>query len=202
MKVIGLTGKTGAGKSSVARLLSAQGIPVIDCDVVAREATERLLPELEEAFPGVVRGGTLDRAALAKKAFGSAAGTAKLNAITHPAVLREVERRLCALAAAEVPPLAAVVDGAALIESGFADRCDLLVTVTAPEKVRLARLLARDGRSEEELRRRMAAQREDAFYTQHADLVIENSGESAALRPAVEQLIARLKSAEKGKNQG
>lgn len=202
MKIVGLTGKTGAGKSSVARILSERGFPVIDCDEVAREVTPGLLSELEEAFPGVVCDGVLDRGALARSAFGSESGLSKLNAITHPAVLREIERRLQGLATSERPPLAAVVDGAALIESGFVKRCDLLVTVTAPEEVRLSRLLSRDGRSEEELRRRIQAQREDAFYTKCADYIIENSGESAALLPAVEELITRLESAEKGKNKG
>lgn len=202
MKIIGLTGKTGAGKSSVGALLAAHGIPVIDCDRVARGVTEMLLPELEAAFPGVVRRGELDRAALAKSAFGSPEATETLNRITHPAVLREVERRITALAAEPEPPDAVAVDGAALIESGFDARCDLLVVVTAPEELRLARLLARDNHGEAELRRRMSAQQEDNFYTGHADFVIENSGESAALRRAVEELLARLKSAEKGKNKG
>lgn len=192
MKIIGLTGKTGAGKSSVAALLSQHGYPVIDCDKVAHTVTERLLPELEHYFPGVVRDGVLDRARLSTQAFASDEGRRTLNRVTHGAILEEVERQIAVFAAERPAPKAVIVDGAALIESGFTARCDLLLTVIAPEKVRLARLLQRDRRTEKELRARIAAQADDRFYTEPADVIIENCGDRAALERAVQIAIERI----------
>ena len=191
--LLGLTGQTGAGKSTVSAYLRGRGAAVLDGDLAAREVlvgNDELKARLCAAFgDDVFNGDTLDRAALAARAFASPEATATLNAIMHPAVCAWLsERAAAAFENADV----VVVDAAALIESGFADRCDLLAVVTAPEAVRLARIMARDGLTEEAARLRMNAQKPEAWYVDRADYVIVNDGGplAGALRPLCGVLFA------------
>ena len=180
MTIIGLTGPTGAGKSTFAALLAREGFLVLDGDRIAREAVQpgsSLPGQLAEAFGGdiLLPDGRLDRRLLAQRAFASEESTALLNALTHP----EVERRMFDEIAAHPEYPAAVIDAAALIESGISQKCDLLAVVLAPPEVRLARILARDGISVEDARTRMRAQYPDSFYTDQADVVLLNDGTHA-----------------------
>jgi len=190
MLLIGITGPTGAGKSIVSASLASRGCFVVDGDAVAREVVvpgSPVLAELALAFGGdVLRAdGSLDRGLLAARAFASPEGTARLNAVTHPAINARV---LALLDAAERAGFRfAAIDAAALFESGVAGRCDLVVTVTAPLDVRIARVTRRDGLSEREARLRAGAQKNEAYYEQHADIVIRN-GESDDLEGQIEKL--------------
>lgn len=180
MTIIGLTGPTGAGKTTIAALLAREGFLVLDGDRIAREAMQPgspLLPRLAEAFGGdiLLPDGNLDRRLLARRAFASEETTALLNALTHP----EIERRMFDEIAAHPDCPAAVIDAAALIESGISQKCDLLAVVLAPQEVRLARILARDGISPEDAETRMRAQHPDSFYTDKADVVLLNDGAHA-----------------------
>ena len=160
----GLTGKTGAGKSTVAALLRSRGWYVIDGDLLAREIVEPgspVLLQLCEAFGGDLlrEDGTLDRRALVRRLHEVPNGVDTLNAITHPAIDALVQREL---EAAE--------------RAGY-DRCvfcDKIIVVTAPEDVRLQRILQRDGLSEAQARDRMRMQKDDAWYFSQADDVIRN----------------------------
>ena len=173
----GLTGKTGAGKSTVAALLRSRGWYVIDGDLLAREIVEPgspVLLQLCEAFGGDLlrEDGTLDRRALVRRLHEVPDGVETLNAITHPAIDALVQRELEAAERAGYDRC--VFDAAALFESPSRGRCDKIIVVTAPEDVRLQRILQRDGLSEAQARDRMRMQKDDAWYFSQADDVIRN----------------------------
>lgn len=173
----GLTGKTGAGKSTVAALLRERGWYVIDGDKLARQITEPgspVLPQLCEAFGGdLLRAdGSLDRKALVRRLQAVPGGVALLNAITHPAIDALAQKELEAAEAAGYDRC--VFDAAALLESPSRSRCRKIIVVTAPEEVRLQRILLRDGLSEAQARDRMQMQKDDAWYLSQADDVIHN----------------------------
>lgn len=174
-RLIGLTGKTGAGKSTVSKILKEHGAFIIDGDAVSREVL-KTSPELEERLKkafgdDIYEGKTLNRALLAKRAFSSKESTELLNSIFHPVI----NGYISALAKkAFLKYDTVVVDAAALIESGFFVRCDMLVTVTAPKEIRLERIMKRDKIDRDAALLRMNAQKSDEFYTENADIIIKN----------------------------
>ena len=191
--VLGLTGPTGAGKSAVAGMLAAAGLPVLDADKIAREVVEPgspCLAALARAFsPDILRPvGTLDRKRLAALAFQDDASAKKLSAVTHPAIIARSLARLQEWEAAGCR--AAVVDAPLLYESGMDAICGLVAAVIAPEDLRLKRILARDGITEQEARRRMAVQPDEAFYRAKGARLLVNDGDLAALRRQADALLA------------
>lgn len=200
-RIVGLTGPTGAGKSEAARLLSAAGIPVVDADRLAREVTAKGHPcllELAQAFSSAIlhADGTLNRAALAAAAFACEESTARLNAITHPHILRLAEERFAALQNEGFTLVA--VDAPLLFESGMDTMCDRTVAVLAPAEVRQARICERDGITAEQAALRMHAQPDETFYRERADEVLYNDGDLAAFRKTVTAWIAALQGGRHG----
>jgi dephospho-CoA kinase len=194
MFVVGLTGGVGAGKSAVAGRFAERGVPIVDTDDIARDLTApdgAALPAVAARFgPAVVRAdGALDRAALRRIVFGDAAARADLEAILHPLIRLEAERRLDALAAAYallVVPL--------LVETGVCrERMQRVLTVECPEAVRIERVMARSGLTRNEVAAIVAAQAGDAARRAAADDVLDNSGTPAALDAAVARLHARYR---------
>ncbi len=188
---LGLTGPTGAGKSTVARLLEQNGIPLVDADAIARTVTEKGSPVLsaladtfgkEILFPN----GSLDRRALAAVAFSSKENTEKLNAVTHPAILARIRRAL-----ADATGDAVVLDAPLLFETGLDALCDHTAAIVADEAVRLARITARDGISEEAAKKRMAVQPDTAFYAARADILLYNNGDRSPAMLAAD-LLAQI----------
>ena len=177
MITLGLTGKTGAGKSTVAELLKEKGCYIIDGDVIARQITEKgseVLPILQKAFGEDIldENGELIRALLAKRAFSSKESTALLNSITHPVI-----KQRCAEEMAKGESLGyrtALIDAAALLDSDCKDLCHKIIVVTAPEDVRLKRILERDPITKEQAMTRINAQKSDEYYFSHADIIIRN----------------------------
>ena len=173
MFIIGLTGPTGSGKSTFAAMLRARGFYVADGDEAARTVVQPgspLLPRLAEAFGAdVLRAdGSLDRKLTAMRAFAAPEAVQTLNALTHPAI----ESLLFDGIAQHADCPAAVIDAAALIESGIADKCDLIAAALAPRETRLQRIMARDALTREQAEARMCAQPDDTFYTDRADVVL------------------------------
>ncbi len=175
-KLVGLTGKTGAGKSTVSAYLKEKGAYIIDGDIVARKVlvdNNDLLNKLSEEFgDGILNpDGTLNRRALAKEAFSTPEKTDILNSIMHPAIndmiFEEVE-----IAFSDYDVV--IVDAAAIIESGFTEKSDYLIVVHAPLEIRKKRIMKRDGLSEEDASVRINGQKEDSFYLSKADFVINN----------------------------
>lgn len=173
MKVLGLTGSVGMGKSTAAAALRRMGVPVHDAD---REVHRLLGPggaalaPVAAAFPGVIRNGSVDRQELGRRVFSDALGLARLEAILHPLV-RAAEGRFLARCRRQRRRLA-VLDIPLLLETGAAGRCDAVFVVSAPRRVQLARVLGRPGMTEARLRGVEARQMPDGEKRRLADVVI------------------------------
>ena len=177
MRVIGLTGKTGAGKSTVAAFLKKKGCFIIDGDKIARDILlpgEPAVKELSDTFGEdiILPDGSVDRKKLASRAFSSRENTDRLNSITHP---RITERFIKERDTAERDGYKiAVIDAAALLESDCKRLCSFFVVVTAPEEIRLERILKRDGITREQALTRINAQKSDEYYFSQADYIVKN----------------------------
>lgn len=185
MIVIGLTGGSGSGKSSVGQLMKERGIAHIDCDQISRDIEKpnsACISELVDYFGKNILNpdGSLDRKNLASMAFANEGSTAALNSITHKYIIGQVEELIEEYAAKNRP--AVVVDGAALIESGFIDRCNCIVVVVAPKRNRIKSIIHRDKISRKDAVLRMNAQKKNSFYRSFADYVIKNNGSLLQLK--------------------
>lgn len=190
---IGLTGGIGAGKSTVAAMLAERGAVIVDADGIARELVEpggAALAELVTEFgPRILQAdGSLSRAELASLAFSDPRATERLNAIMHPLIRAEAQRRLAA-----APDAAAVVyDMPLLVETGQQDLVDVVVVVDVPEEVQVDRAVRLRGLDEADVRRRMEVQAARADRRAAADVIIDNSGDEADTRDQVDALWARI----------
>lgn len=196
MRVIGLTGGMGAGKSTVARLLADRGAHVVDADAIAREVVEPGEPALtrivERFGDGVLLDdGALDRAALAAIVFSDDAARADLEAITHPAIRARMQERFAGHAAAEQDEAGervVVLDHPLLVETGLAEGLEVVVVVQAPVELRVQRLAEGRGVDPDDARRRMAAQASDEERAAAATHVLRNDADEAALAGQVDSL--------------
>lgn len=195
MKIAGLTGGIGSGKSTVDRLLEARGARVIDADQVARDIVAPDLPawrDIVAAFGESVLhpDRSLDREALARVVFNAPEKLALLNRLTHPRIIEETMSRMKAWQEEGVK--LAVIDAALLLESPSTNWIKPVIVVTADEEVRVRRVVARDGCTADDARRRIRNQWSDAERIKHADYVIDNSGDLAALEKQVERVWREL----------
>ena len=177
--IIGITGGTGSGKTTLLELIRQQGGVVLDCDAIYHHLLQRdtaLLDAIEARFPGVVEEGRLNRKKLGANVFSDSKALKDLNRITHGAVKQEV---LCQLSSA---PKLAAIDAIGLFEGGLAELCHVTVAVTAPEALRIRRLMARDGISEDYARSRIAAQHSDSWFRENCDVTLENDGTQQQFR--------------------
>jgi dephospho-CoA kinase len=187
-----LTGGIGSGKSSVARLFEAHGVAVIDADALAHELTApggAALPAIRAAFgPEVVdERGALDRERMRRRAFGDPAARKRLEAILHPLIRDESERRRAAAPSAYVILMIPL-----LVESGDPRRrCDRVLVVDCPEAEQIRRVMLRSNLARAEVAAIMAAQASRAERLAHADDVIDNGGDPSGLPRQVEALHAR-----------
>ena len=190
MKIYGLTGGSGSGKTTVLLYLTQRGALGLDCDEIYHEllrSSAPMLSELEEAFPAAFSDHVLDRKALGRIVFNDEDALRCLNAITHRYVTREVRRRL--REHARNGGSSAVIDAVALIESGLGQLCDLTIGVTANPETRVRRIMAREGISEEYARSRIAAQHSDDFYASNCGAVLHNDGNMEELEARCAQLF-------------
>jgi dephospho-CoA kinase len=192
IRVFGLTGGIGSGKSTVAARFRERGLPVIDADELAREAVLKGSPGLGEIvaeFGAEVldTNGELDRKKLADVVFADEAARKQLEQITHPRVRALSLERVQALAA-EGQPLACY-EVPLLIETGLADVLRPLVVVSVDEATQVARTVGRDAASEAQVRARIAAQLPLAKKAEMADHVIDNSGPLAATRARADEVL-------------
>jgi len=204
---VGLTGGLGSGKTTAARRFAELGAKVISADEVGRalmQPGERVFADIVAKFGrGVVAAdGKLDRAALAKIAFGAPSRIEELNAIVHPATIARQEEMIAEIAAND-PDAIVIVESALVFETkhggeeGWRRRFDRIILVRAPEEQRIARFMARTSNSEEEARRRMAQQIDDDWKAARSDYLLANNGTVDDLRAQVDALWPKLQEAAK-----
>lgn len=199
MKIIGLTGGIGSGKSTVAQLLVQEGWVLVDADRIARDIVEPgqpALAELADAFGEDIlqADGSLDRGLLASRAFASREKTDLLNSITHPRIQEETQARF--EAARQGGADFVVYDMPLLVDKGLHNDMDATIVVDVDVEERVRRLVEYRGLEESDARRRIAAQIPDDVRRAAADFVIDNNGPREALDAqvagVVEELRARL----------
>ena len=171
--IIGITGGTGCGKTTLLNLIAARGGLILDCDAIYHEllsSDAAMLAAIEKRFPGVVENGSLNRKKLGSIVFADKNALLDLNRITHAAVKQAV------LSAIPPIPTLVAIDAIGLFEGELAELCDVTVAVTAPKVDRIRRLMARDGISEEYAKKRIDAQHPDDWFRSKCDYTLENSG--------------------------
>ena len=169
--IIGITGGSGCGKTTLLRLIAELGGLVLDCDAIYHgllQTDKTLLCTIADRFPGTVTDGILNRKKLGSIVFSDADARMDLNRITHGAVKQAVLSEL-----ARKPALAAI-DAIGLFEGGLAELCDVTVAITAPEEDRIIRLMAREGICREYAEKRIRAQHSNAWFSEHCDYTLEN----------------------------
>lgn len=186
--VVGVTGGIGSGKSAVTRCFEDLGIAVVDADIAARVIVEpggAALAAIAGHFGKdiILPDGALDRAALRQRVFSDAAERLWLEQLTHPLIGQEIREQL---AAAESPY--AILSSPLLLETSQRELVDCVVVVDVPEEVQLQRAAARDGNSEDQIRRIMAAQMQREQRLKLADIVIDNARPLAELDGVVDEL--------------
>ncbi|MGO2426448.1 MAG: dephospho-CoA kinase [Corynebacterium flavescens] len=195
MRLIGLTGGIGSGKSTVAALLAQHGWQVVDADAIAREIVkpgQPALARLVEAFGEDILAvaGTLRRSVLAQRAFADAEHTQVLNSITHPAIEEETQWRFAAARAAGEPYV--VYDMPLLVDKGLHTGMDAVIVVDVDKDTRIARLVDSRGLDEADARARIAAQVSDDVRLGAADYVIDNNGTLSQLAPQVAEVAGAI----------
>ena len=174
--IIGITGGTGCGKTTLLNLIAEHGGLILDCDVIYHELLQtdkEMLSAIEKRFPGCLENGALNRKKLGSIVFADENALLDLNRITHAAVKAEVLRRL------QTAPELAAIDAIGLFEGGLAEICDVTIAVCAPVEDRVKRIMLRDGISESYARSRIAAQKSDDWFREKCTYVLENSGTKA-----------------------
>ena len=186
--IIGLTGGIGSGKSTIAKQLREMGYRVYDTDNEAKRLIvedTRVRQQIEQLFGSeVYKDGIYQTALVAQRVFADHSLLAKLNAIVHPAVKADIMNRVSRLASQESQignqKNLFFIECAILYQAGFDTLCDKVVAVTAPEEIRLARVMKRDGTTIEKVRARIHAQ-EAEKDVKRADIVINNDGQTPIL---------------------
>ena len=187
--ILGITGGTGCGKTTLLTCIGSQGGLILDCDAIYHDLLRTdpaLLGAIEKRFPGTVENGVLQRKKLGKLVFSDEKALNDLNQITHSAVKAEVLRRL-----AHTPQLAAI-DAIGLFEGGLAELCDVTVAVTAPEEDRIRRLMIRDGIDRDYAKRRIAAQKSAEWFRERCDFCLENNGTQADFQETCLAFLRKL----------
>lgn len=195
MRVLGLTGSIGTGKSTVARMFEEAGVPVVDADAIAREvvlpgrdAWRDIVARFGEAI--LLPGGEIDRRKLGALVFSDPRARADLGAITHPRIREGIEAELSALE--ERGCAAALVEAALIFENRREGRFEAVIGVRCDRDVQVRRIVERDGVTEKEAAARIAAQMDPEDKARRSAHVIDNSGTPEETRRQVLSLVDRL----------
>ena len=177
--VVGLTGQTGAGKSTVSKVFASNGFAIIDADQVARKVVEKgtkCLDEIADFYGNTVinEDGTLNRKALAAIVFSDKAKLETLNTITYPYITGEILKQIRYHSMKGEKLI--LLDAPTLFESRADDFCEIIISVLADADIREKRIISRDGLTHEQARKRMNSQLDESFFRSHSDYVIRNNG--------------------------
>ncbi|HEX7791023.1 MAG TPA: dephospho-CoA kinase [Afipia sp.] len=189
MRVLGLTGSIGMGKSTTAKLFMEAGVPVYDADATVHMIYEgEAAPLIEAAFPGTTDNGKVDRAKLSAQVVHDAAAMKKLEQIVHP-LLGAYHRKFLDDAEKSGAPVA-VVDVPLLYETGGEKRVDAVVVVSTNPEQQRERILAREGMTAEKLDAILARQLPDAEKRKRADFVVDTSSGLDPVRERIREILA------------
>lgn len=190
-RIIGLTGQSGAGKSTVRGIFERNGFEVIDCDGVAREIARKkaFLDEISERFGEKLlnEDGSLNRAETASMIYGDSTKYSEYCGIIFPYITYDIMRKI-EFAAGDV-----LLDAPTLFEAGIDALCSDIISVIADEKLCAERISKRDGISPEKAKERLSSQHNALFFREHSDYVIENGGSEKELYEKAMTLIEKLK---------
>ncbi len=195
--VLGLVGRAGRGKSTVARALAREGAAVIEADRIGHEVTDRdpaVRAALRSEYGDEVYlpDGRLDRGRVAARVFSDPAARARLDRLVHPRIVERIREALEGLRARGFRGVV-VVDAALLLDWGFERECDAVLAVAAPEAEQVRRLGALRGWTAEEARRRLGVQRSEEAFRAAADVTLDNAGSPEGLERAARDAVARLR---------
>lgn len=174
MKIIGICGGSGSGKTVICSALQKKGAAILDADQISRELYtpgSPLLEQIVQAFGEEYRDaqGQLRRQALGERVFSDPDSLKKLNAITHPAICKEIKRRIQTQTAQLI-----VIDAALLFQTGLDQLCHYTIAIVAPEQLRLQRIVSRDNISQESALARIRAQQKNDAYIAQTDFAWVN----------------------------
>ena len=193
MKIIGITGGTGAGKTSALHVLAEMNVEILDCDVIYHQliqTSQALRTALTERFGDVFCADGLDRQKLGNLVFQNPDALAQLNAITMGFVEAEVHARMKRAEAAH--RIGVAIDAIGLLESDVRYECDVLVAITAPAEVRCKRIMAREGISEEYAWNRVKAQKDERYFKENCDYVLPNDSTEDVFRARAVELFTKV----------
>ena len=195
-RVIGLTGQSGAGQTTVSRVFSQNGFAVIDADIISREVTQKgqpCLTELSEAFGSDIinSDGTLNRKRLGSIVFSDREKLRQLNGIIYPYIIYRIISRIDELS--EEGRELILLDAPTLFEANADDLCDLIISVTADESIRMSRIIARDNITPEAAKKRFESQYSEHFFVNHSDFVIINNKTPDVLAAKAEEVAGKIK---------
>ena len=197
--VIGLTGQSGAGKTTVCDVFKKNCYEIINADLIARDVTKRgslCLGELTECFGEriLTEGGELNRRVLSDIVFSDEESLRQLNGVIYPYITYEILQILKELSLKKTGEKRFILlDAPTLFESRVDDFCDLIISVTASEKNRLGRILERDSISEEQIRRRFNSQRTERFFINNSDFIIKNNKSIDVLKAKAKEVSDKIK---------
>ena len=184
MLVVGLTGNIGCGKSSLSDIFRAEGIKIIDADIIARQIydDEKLLRKVYETFGNDIKNedGSLNRKALGRIVFSDDEKLIQLNKLTHPVIRQKVSDEIEEYKSQNEEIV--ILDAALLVESDYLNFIDKLLVVTCKENIQIERIIARDNCSIEEALGRIKSQMSQENKVKYADYVIDNSATLSELR--------------------
>ncbi len=191
---VGLTGQSGAGKTTVSEVFKNHGFSVINCDTAAREAVlpeTECAKELEEKFPQLFTGGKLDRKKAASLLFSNRALLDSYNSVIFPHIITLINSKI--KNAEENGASYILLDAPTLFEAGIDKKCDCVVSCIADRSIRINRIMNRDSLTYELAEKRLASQKSEKFFIENSDYIIENSGEINKAISSAEAVINKIK---------